>query len=132
LKIDKNLTKYVATFVTACACAVAFAGEADVIDAKAKKNSDGTYRFDVTIRSKDTGWNYYADAFEVLDATNKVPGSPGKVLGQRILLHPHEDEQPFTRELDSVKIPSGLREVTIRARMKPGGYLGDTFKLKLP
>jgi hypothetical protein len=36
--------------------------------------------------------NYFAGALEVL-----VPD--GAVLGRRVLLHPHETEQPFTRDL---------------------------------
>jgi hypothetical protein len=107
------------------ATAVALAGEADVIGAKAARASDGTWRFDVTIRSNDKGWDYFADAFEVL-------APDGKVLGRRVLLHPHEDEQPFTRELDGVRIPPGVDRVVIRARHKPQGYDGKTLELRLP
>jgi hypothetical protein len=56
----------------------------------------------------------------------------GKVLGVRTLLHPHETEQPFTRELYGVRIPAGLREVRIRARHKPRGYDGKTLTIALP
>lgn len=90
------------------------AGEADVTQVKAKRNTDGTFRFDITVKSKDTGWDYYAERFEVLT-------QDGKILGTRVLLHPHEDEQPFTRELDSVKIPAGTAEVKVRALMKRKG-----------
>ncbi len=90
------------------------AGEADVIQANTKRNTDGTYRFDVTVKSKDTGWDYYAERFEVLSLD-------GKILGTRVLLHPHEDEQPFTREVDGVKIPAGTVEIKVRALMKRKG-----------
>jgi hypothetical protein len=103
----------------------AIAGEADVIDAKVARAKDGTYNFDVTIKSNDKGWQYYCDAFEVL-------APDGKVLGTRVLLHPHEDEQPFTRELYGVKVPPGVDRVTIRARHKPKGYDGKTLVVKLP
>jgi len=43
-----------------------------------------------------------------------------------VLLHPHDDEQPFTRELTGVKLPRGIRRVVVRAAMKPGGAGGDT------
>ena len=105
--------------------APALAGEADVIRAKVEKASNGTYNFDVTIRSNDRGWDYYCDRFEVL-------GPDGKVLGVRTLYHPHETEQPFTRELYGVHIPAGLRKVTIRARHKPRGYDGETLTIALP
>ena len=102
-----------------------WAGEADVIRAKVEKGSNGTYDFDVTIRSNDRGWDYYCDRFEVL-------GPDGKVLGVRTLYHPHETEQPFTRELYGVRIPAGLNKVTIRARHKPRGYDGKTLTVTLP
>jgi hypothetical protein len=93
---------------------LAHAGEADVIAATAKRNADGTYRIDATIKSRDTGWDYYAERFEVI-------GQDGKILATRVLLHPHENEQPFTRELDNVKIPAGVTEVKVRALMKRKG-----------
>ena len=104
---------------------LAMAGEADVIDVKVRRSAPGVYDFDVTVRSNDTGWNHYADAFEVL-------GPDGKVLGQRILFHPHETEQPFTRDLYGVRIPAGVEVVTVRARHKPRGYDGLTRKVVLP
>lgn len=47
-------------------------------------------------------------------------------------MHPHESEQPFTRELHGVKIPSPIDEAIVRARHKPKGYNGVTKKVKLP
>jgi hypothetical protein len=114
-----------AAVVLFLAAASALAGEADVVGAKAMRAQDGTWRFDVTIRSNDKGWDYYADAFEVL-------APDGRVLGTRVLLHPHEDEQPFTRELDAVRVPAGVDRVVIRARHKPKGYDGKTLELRLP
>lgn len=119
-----TFTRLIAIGFVASAAA-AWAGEADVIAAKVAKSRDGTYNFDVTIRSNDRGWDYYCDRFEVL-------GPDGKVFGVRTLYHPHETEQPFTRELYGVRIPAGLRKVTIRARHKPRGYDGDTLIIALP
>lgn len=103
----------------------AFAGEADVVDVKVRRNSSGTYDFDITVRSVDKGWDHYADAFEVL-------GPDGKVLGRRVLLHPHETEQPFTRDLYGVRVPAGVTHVTVRARHKPKGYDGIVQRVALP
>jgi len=103
----------------------AVAGEADVVDVKVRRNASGTYDFDVTVKSVDKGWNHHADAFEVL-------GPDGKVLGRRILYHPHETEQPFTRDLYGVKIPAGVTQVMVRARHKPKGYDGETMRVALP
>lgn len=101
------------------------AGEADVIDVKANKVSAHTYTFKVTVRHTDTGWDHYADKWEILD-----PG--GKVLGTRVLLHPHEDEQPFTRSLTGVHVPSSVKEVTVRTHDKAHGWGGKTMTVKLP
>ena len=103
----------------------AWAGEADVVAAKVRRTADGSYDFDVTVKSNDRGWDYFADAFEVLTPD-------GKVLGTRVLLHPHETEQPFTRDLYGVKIPKGIERVVIRARHKPKGYDGKTLTVDLP
>ena len=104
---------------------VAWAGEADVIAATVEHRTARIYDFDVTIRSNETGWDRYADRIEVL-------GPDGKVLSTRILEHPHEQEQPFTRDVTGVEIPSGVTEVTIRAHHKPAGYDGATLRVTLP
>jgi hypothetical protein len=83
-----------AVFAFGSACTQA--SEADVIAATAKCNADGTCRIDATIKSRDTGWNYYAERFEVVTAG-------GRILATRVFLHSHEDEQPFTHGLDNVK-----------------------------
>ncbi|MDX1374929.1 MAG: hypothetical protein R3357_05150 [Burkholderiales bacterium] len=104
---------------------VAAAGEADVVAVKPARESANRWRFDVTVRSNDKGWDYYADAFEVLTPD-------GRLLGRRILYHPHEAEQPFTRELTGVKIPPEVKSVVVRARHKPRGYDGETMTVRLP
>jgi hypothetical protein len=103
----------------------AFAGEADVVAVKPTREWGNSWRFDVTVKSNDRGWDYYADAFEVLTPD-------GRLLGRRILVHPHETEQPFTRELSGVKIPPEIKTVVVRARHKPRGYDGATMTVRLP
>ncbi len=105
--------------------ATAIAGKADVIDVKIEKQSGGTYSFDVTVKSDDTGWDKYADKWDVL-------GPDGKVLGTRELLHPHDDEQPFTRSLGDVKIPAEVTTVTLRAHDKVEGYGGKEMTVEVP
>lgn len=95
----------------------ASAGEADVVKAVATPESSGTWRFDVTVRHDDAGWDHYADAWEVRLAD-------GTVLGTRTLLHPHDNEQPFTRSLSGVEIPDGVDEVEIYARDSVHGWGG--------
>ncbi|SMF24321.1 hypothetical protein SAMN06265365_108100 [Tistlia consotensis] len=101
------------------------AGEADVVAAEALREPAGTWRFDVTLRHADGGWEHYADAWEVL-------APDGRLLATSRLLHPHVEEQPFTRSLGGVAIPAGVSQVTIRAHDSVHGYGGRTLELTLP
>lgn len=102
----------------------ALAGKADVLKVNITQQGD-SYRFDVTVAHEDTGWDHYADAWEVV-------GPDGKVLGVRTLAHPHENEQPFTRSLGGVKIPAGVDAVTVRAHDKVHGWGGAEVTVKVP
>jgi hypothetical protein len=104
---------------------LAFAGEADVMAVKKVAEGDRLYQFEVTVRHADAGWDHYADKWEVVD-------EKGHVLGTRVLLHPHVDEQPFTRSLAGVKIPEGVKKVTIRAHDSVHAYGGKEITLELP
>jgi hypothetical protein len=101
------------------------AGEADVLAVEATRAPDGTYRFEVTVQHADTGWDHYAEAWDVL-------APDGTVLGTRTLLHPHVEEQPFTRGLSGVAVPDSITEVTIRARDSVDGYGGKELTTSLP
>jgi hypothetical protein len=94
-------------------------GCADVVGVEVERVTEGVYRFEVTVRSGDTGWDKYADAWE-------IRASDGTVLGVRALAHPHENEQPFTRSLSGVEIPTGVAEVTVAARDSVEGFCGAT------
>ena len=102
-----------------------FAGEADVVQVKAEGSRGGNWSFSVTVRHEDEGWDHYADRWEVL-------GPEGDVLGVRVLLHPHVEEQPFTRDLSGVRIPAGVSKVKIRARDSVHGYGGKEMEGTLP
>ncbi|MGF1666629.1 MAG: hypothetical protein ACFCVC_10195 [Acidimicrobiia bacterium] len=98
-------------------------GCANVVDVTA--SDDGaTYTFEVTVESADTGWEKYADAWEIRSAN-------GDVLGIRELAHPHVDEQPFTRSLSGVVIPDGVTGVTVAARDSVAGFCGETATVAL-
>jgi hypothetical protein len=86
---------------------IVFAGEADVIDAKVEHSGGDFYRFIVTVQHDDEGWEHFAKAWEVLDVN-------GNILGARVLLHPHVNEQPFTRT-QTISLPENINQVTIRA-----------------
>lgn len=102
----------------------AAAGEADVVAVEVTPAGEG-YRFSVTIRHADEGWEHYADRFEVM-----TPG--GEILGVRTLHHPHVDEQPFTRSLAGVSVPDGVARVVVRARDSVHGYGGETVEVDVP
>lgn len=87
--------------------------------------TDGGWRFDVTLRHADTGWADYADGWRVVD-------EGGAVLGTRALLHPHVDEQPFTRSLSGVTIPPQARKVWIETRTSIEGWDSALHEVVLP
>lgn len=101
-----------AGWLMACGCSQA--GEVAIVGVQASRSGEG-YRFDVTLRHADTGWEHYADRWEILTPD-------GEVLGTRVLYHPHVDEQPFTRSLSGIKIPEGVVKVKIRAHDSVHGY----------
>lgn len=98
---------------------------ADVAAVEIAAEAAGTFRFDVTVRSADTGWEKYADRWE-------VRSTDGVVLGTRILTHPHETEQPFTRSLSGVDIPVGVDIVTVAVRDSVEGFCGEPLQVEVP
>ena len=94
----------------------AIAGEADVVDVRVTQRGE-SYNFAVTVRHADAGWDHYADKWDVVTPD-------GKVIGTRVLAHPHDNEQPFTRSLGGVRIPAGMAKVRVRAHDKVHGYGG--------
>ena len=99
-------------------------GCAHVVDASISLTAAG-YTINATVSSADTGWDKYADAWEVRD-------EQGLVLGERVLAHPHETEQPFTRSLAGVQIPEEVEELTIAARDSVLGFCGEVFVVEVP
>lgn len=95
-----------------------------IVDVEATKTG-GSWRFSVTLAHPDTGWDHYADAWEVLDAE-------GNRLGIRELAHPHVNEQPFTRSQSGIIVPEGTSSVFIRARENVDGWNSDVTEFLLP
>jgi hypothetical protein len=100
------------------------AANADVEYVRAVQAADGTWIFHVTVRHPDTGWDDYADGWDVLtpDGTVLKPDSSSPFT--RLLLHPHETEQPFTRSQSGILIPSDVTQVRVRAHDLVDGYGG--------
>lgn len=83
------------------------AGEVSVEEVRVTPESGGAFGFAVTLRHADEGWDHYADRWEVV-------GPDGKVYGTRTLVHPHTNEQPFTRSQSGIALPDTVEEVVVR------------------
>ena len=101
------------------------AGEADVVAVSVARTGPDRIRVEATLRHADTGWDHYADKWDVL-------APDGGLLGTRVLLHPHVDEQPFTRGLSGIVVPPGVDRITVRAHDSVHGYGGATMTVALP
>ncbi len=98
--------------------------DAPVVNNVNVSREGGLWKFDVTITHTDTGWEDYADAWRVVDAS-------GKEFGIRDLAHPHTGEQRFTRSLSGVRIPEDVTEVGIQVRDTVNGWSPNIKMVKL-
>jgi hypothetical protein len=121
--MKRAMTIFLLTAMQPFCAASAGAGEADVVSVEYEKRGE-EYSFHVTVRHDDTGWEHYADRWEILSGD-------GEIIATRTLLHPHADEQPFRRSLTGVVLPAGTKTVTVRAHDKVDGYGGKVMKIDL-
>ena len=96
----------------------------EVISAQAVPDGERSYRFDVTVSSPYDSAERYADAW-------RVRGLDGEIYGLRELLHDHANEQPFTRSLSNVVVPSGT-QVIVEARDSIYGWGGGAVEITVP
>jgi hypothetical protein len=97
---------------------------AQVINVMATQRHGGSWCFNTSVRHNDQGWDHYADGWEVLD-------TEGNQLSYRLLTHPHDNEQPFTRSQCGIKIPDGVSKVIVRAKCDKHGFGGKPVVLDL-
>lgn len=97
---------------------------AQVTHVQATQKSNGRWCFDTSVRHNDQGWKHYADGWEVIDLE-------GNQLGYRHLAHPHDNEQPFTRSLCNINIPSEMSKVIVRAKCNKHDFGGKPFIVEL-
>ncbi len=114
-------------------------GNADVLHVRAVQAADpaagsgqaSTWTFHVTVEHLDTGWQDYADGWDVVTPDGTVlkpdPDSPFT----RLLLHPHEAEQPFTRSQSGIVVPEAVTQVRVRAHDLVDGYGGREILVDL-
>jgi hypothetical protein len=103
----------------------ASAGPADVVNVEVKSDSAQSFHFSVGVRHNDEGWDHFANKWDVV-------APDGTILATRILHHPHENEQPFTRSLSGVMVPDGITAVTVQAHDSVHGYGGKIIEIELP
>ena len=106
---------------------VSFAeGNANVLEVSAASTGQGVWRFNVTVEHLDTGWEDYADGWDVVLPDGSVIKPNASEEFTRTLWHPHVGEQPFTRSQSNIQIPATVKEVTVRAHDKRDGFGGQT------
>jgi len=101
----------------------ALANEVEIVKTRFEK-AGKTWTVDTTLRHQDSGWDHYADKWRVVD-------QQGKVLGERVLLHPHENEQPFTRGESGIEIPDTTTVVFVEAHDKVHGWSHQRVRVDL-
>ena len=99
------------------------AGEVTIREVRVECPSSCT--FSVTLEHDDQGWGHYANQWDVMTLD-------GQLLKSRVLYHPHDDEQPFTRSLSGVLVPQDMSQVKIRARDTKHGYSPNEFIVDIP
>ena len=100
------------------------ADDAAITEVKARKDGN-SWTFSVTLEHGDTGWDDYADGWRVVT-------EDGTELGLRVLLHPHVNEQPFTRSQSGIAIPDAVTRVFVEARTNTDGWGAARFPFDLP
>lgn len=104
---------------------------ANVTFVRAVQTGEGVWTFHVTVAHPDTGWEDYADGWDVVlpDGSVVLPNLDNPFT--RLLLHPHENEQPFTRSQSNITIPPDVTQVTVRAHDLVDGFGGEEVVVDL-
>jgi hypothetical protein len=110
---NRNTVMKIMAVLLLLASSASFAGEVRIVEVKVE--CPGSCTFSVTLVHNDEGWHHYANQWDVMSLD-------GQILGSRVLYHPHEQEQPFTRSLSGVIIPQGVKQVKVRAMDSVHGY----------
>lgn len=98
----------------------------DVVDVElTPTGAERTYDVAATLSSPYDSPERYADAF-------RVRTESGDVLGVRELTHDHAAEQPFTRTLAGVVVPTGVDEVVVEGRDQANGLGGQALLVPVP
>ena len=93
---------------------------AHILGVSYERTGENTYTMSATVRHDDAGWEDYANVIEF--------GGENVQNGLRELLHPHVNEQPFTRSQSGV---SASGEVRVSANDNVDGEDGTVVTLDL-
>jgi len=96
----------------------------EIIEARATLETDGVWKFDVTLSAPYDTPEQYADAWRIL-------GPDGTEYGIRVLAHA-QSAHPFTRSQSGITIPSDVTVVTVQARDLVNGWSDKTLAYELP
>jgi hypothetical protein len=107
------------------------AGNADVTFVRAIQTAADTWTFHVTIQHPDTGWEDYADGWDVVLPDGSIVKPDSESPFTHLLLHPHVEEQPFTRSQSGINLPPDATKVTVRAHDLVDGYGGKEVVIDL-
>ncbi|WP_420627361.1 hypothetical protein [Candidatus Leptofilum sp.] len=105
--------------------------DADVLSVSATETAVGLWTFSVEVTHPDTGWEDYTDGWDVVLPDGTVAKANPNDPFTRLLLHPHENEQPFTRSQSNVPIPPEVTTVTVRAHDLVDGFGGQEVVVDL-
>lgn len=111
----------------------ASAGEADadVIEVRATDRGAAGWTFHVTVAHPDTGWDDYCNGWDVVTDDGVVLKADPSDPFTRLLFHPHETEQPFTRSQGGLTIPDGVTRLVVRAHDIVDGFGGKEVEIDL-
>ncbi len=103
---------------------VCMASDAKIVKVNIEKTPAQKFNISVTLEHSDEGWEHFANAW-------RIYSPEGELIGERVLHHPHVDEQPFTRTLLGLSIPAELSEVLVVAVCSKTGESKQSYKVKL-
>ena len=107
------------------------AADADVLFVRAVQEESGRWTFHVTVNHPDRGWEDYADGWDVVTPSGEVLKVAEGDPFTRLLLHPHVDEQPFTRSQRGLIVPEDAGKLTVRAHDIVDGFGGKEVVVDL-
>lgn len=123
-KTGNPTNRGLATVAATLVLTIAAHADPAIVEGVDVSRSGNGWNFSVTISHGDMGWEDYADGWRVV-------AKDGSVLGTRTLLHPHVNEQPFTRSLSGVQIADDEGTVFIEVRTNVEGWSDVRFPVLL-